>query len=154
LPDLQNLHSRHSGVLQLSVDCHAEVGAENILESDDVVAHIDGGHTLADGLDNTGTLVTEDNWESTLGILAGESVGICGMSIIVTLIGSEFVSAFVLFSVQKAGLMAGLTGMANASVVDFNAHLTSLGGSDLDVLNGQRRAGLPGNSSLSIVQHS
>jgi hypothetical protein len=38
-------------------------------------------------------------------------------------------------SVQKAGLMAGLTGMANASVVDFNAHLTSLGGSDLELNN-------------------
>ena len=56
-------------------------------------------------------------------------------------------------SVQKAGQKAGLTGMADTSVVDFNAHLTSLGGSDLDVLDGQRRTSLPGNSSLSIVQH-
>lgn len=135
------------------MDCHAEIGAENVLESDDVVAHVDGGHALADGLDNTGTLVTENNGESTLGILAGESVGICGMSIIVILIGSG-VSGFILFSVQKAGLMAGLTGMTDTSVVDFNAHLTSLWGSDLDVLDGERRAGLPGNSSLSIVQYS
>jgi hypothetical protein len=116
------------------VDCHAEIGAENILESDDVVAHVDGGHAFADGLDNTGTLVTEDNGESTLGILAGESVGICGMSIIVML-NRVFDSALFLFSVQKAGQKAGLTGMADTSVVDFNAHLTSLGGSDLDVLN-------------------
>lgn len=49
--------------------------------------------------------------------------------------------------------MAGLTGMADTGVVDFNAHLTSLGGSNLDVLNRQRRAGLPGDGSLSIVQH-
>lgn len=76
MPDLQNLHSRHSGVLQLSVDCRAEIGAGNVLESDDVVADLNGGHALADGLDNTGTLVTEDNGESTLGILAGKSVGI------------------------------------------------------------------------------
>jgi hypothetical protein len=52
-----------------------------------------------------------------------------------------------------AGLMAGLTGMADTSVVDFNAHLTSFGGSDLDVLNGQRRAGFPGDGSLLIVQY-
>lgn len=58
-----------------------------------------------------------------------------------------------MFFVQKAGLMAGLTGMADTGVVNFNAHLTSLGGSNLDVLNGQRRAGLPGDGSLSIVQH-
>lgn len=58
------------------VDCDAEIGAENVLESDDVVADLNGGHALADGLDNTGTLVTEDNGESTLGILAGKSVGI------------------------------------------------------------------------------
>lgn len=49
--------------------------------------------------------------------------------------------------------MAGLTGMADTGVVDFNAHLTSLGGSNLDVLNGQRRTGFPGDGSLSIVQH-
>jgi hypothetical protein len=58
------------------VGCRAEIGAGNVLKSDDVVADLDGGHALADGLDNTGTLVTEDNGESTLWILAGESVGI------------------------------------------------------------------------------
>lgn len=52
------------------------MGAEDILESDNVVADLDGGHALADGLDDTGTLVTEDNGESTLRILAGECVGI------------------------------------------------------------------------------
>ena len=63
-------------MLRLSVDCDAEIGAENVLESDDVVADLNGSHTLADGLDNTGTLVTENDGESTLGILAGKSVGI------------------------------------------------------------------------------
>ena len=48
----------------------------NILESDDVVAGLDRSHTFADGLDDTGTLVTQDDGESTLGILAGERVGI------------------------------------------------------------------------------
>jgi hypothetical protein len=48
----------------------------NILQSDDVVAGLDRSHTLADGLDDTGTLVSQDDGESTLGILAGERVGI------------------------------------------------------------------------------
>lgn len=33
--------------------------------------------TLANGLDNTSTLMPEDNGESTLGVLAGQCVGIC-----------------------------------------------------------------------------
>ena len=49
----------------------------------------------------------------------------------------------------RAGLMAGLTGMADTSVVDFNAHLTSLWGGNLNVLKGQRRTGFPGDRSLS-----
>jgi hypothetical protein len=50
-----------------------------------------------------------------------------------------------------AGLAGSeLTGMADTSVVNFNAHFTSLGGSDLDVLNGQRLASFPGNRSLSF----
>lgn len=48
----------------------------NILESNNVVTGLDGGHTLADRLDNTGTLVAQDDRESTLRVLTGESVGI------------------------------------------------------------------------------
>lgn len=51
-------------------------GELNILESDDIVAGFDGGHTLADGLDDTGTLVSKDDGESTLRVLARQSVGI------------------------------------------------------------------------------
>jgi hypothetical protein len=49
---------------------------EDVLESDNVVTRLDVGDALADRLDNTGTLVSKDNGESTLGVLAGESVGI------------------------------------------------------------------------------
>jgi hypothetical protein len=41
-----------------------------------VVTGLDVGDALANGLDDTGTLVSKDNGESTLGILAGECVGI------------------------------------------------------------------------------
>ena len=33
--------------------------------------------TLTNGLDDTSTLVSEDDGESTLGVLAGQCVGIC-----------------------------------------------------------------------------
>lgn len=48
----------------------------NILEGDHIVTGLDGSHTLADRLDNTGTLVAQDDGESTLGVLAGQSVGV------------------------------------------------------------------------------
>jgi hypothetical protein len=86
------------------------------VESDDVVTGLDVGDALANGLDDTGTLVSKDNGESTLGILAGECVGIC---------------------------------VANTSVVDLNSDLVGLGRSNLDVLNGERLAGLPGDGGLT-----
>lgn len=33
------------------------------LESYDMVSRFDGRHTLANGFDNTGTLMTQDDWE-------------------------------------------------------------------------------------------
>ena len=52
-----------------------ELGA--LLEADNRVAGLHVGDALADRLDDAGTLVSEDNGESALGILAGESVRIC-----------------------------------------------------------------------------
>jgi hypothetical protein len=48
----------------------------HVLESDDIVANLYVCDALADGLDDTGTLVTEDNGERALGVLSGECVGI------------------------------------------------------------------------------
>ena len=79
LPDLQNLHSLHSGVL-----CHSTISSvreENSglgwkvgldldsLKSDNVVSWLDGGHTLADGFDDTSSLVSKHNGESSLRVL-------------------------------------------------------------------------------------
>jgi hypothetical protein len=86
------------------------------VESNDVVTRLDVGDALANGLDNTGTLVSEDNRESTFGILARECVGIC---------------------------------VANTSVVDLNSDLVGLRRSNLDILNGERLASLPGDGGLT-----
>ena len=48
----------------------------SLLESDDVVARLHVGDALTNRLDNAGTLVTEDNGEGALGVLAGKGVGI------------------------------------------------------------------------------
>ena len=47
------------------------------VESDDVVAGLHVGDALADGLDDTGTLVSEDDGEGALRVLAREGVGVC-----------------------------------------------------------------------------
>jgi hypothetical protein len=51
-------------------------GKGNALESNDMVARLDVGHTLADRLDDAGTFVAEDHGERTLRVLAGEGVSI------------------------------------------------------------------------------
>lgn len=48
----------------------------SLLESDDVVADLDVGDALTNGLNDTSTLVSEDDGKSTLGVLARQSVGI------------------------------------------------------------------------------
>ena len=51
-------------------------GLDDVLEGDHIVAGLYRGDALANGLDNSSTLVSQDDGESTLGILAGERVGI------------------------------------------------------------------------------
>lgn len=41
-----------------------------------MVARLDGGNALADGLDDSSAFVTEDNGEGTLGVFSTECVGI------------------------------------------------------------------------------
>lgn len=50
-----------------------------LLKADNRVAGLDVGDALADRLDDTSTLVSEDNGESALGILSRESVRICNI---------------------------------------------------------------------------
>jgi hypothetical protein len=78
LPDLQNLHSLHSGVLD-NVSLVLQGRGGGILESDDIVANLHVGNALTDRLNDTGALVTEDNGECALGVLSGQCVGICGV---------------------------------------------------------------------------
>src|SRR5690606_21487776 len=47
-----------------------------LLEGDDVVARLHVGDAFADGLDDTSALVSQNNGESTLGILPGQCVRI------------------------------------------------------------------------------
>ena len=42
-----------------------------------MVAGVDVGHAFANRLDDAGTLVAENDGEGTLGVLAGQRVGIC-----------------------------------------------------------------------------
>lgn len=105
MPLTQNLHSRHSGVLSPMVSQNdrdllvqslrppgsarsgthrrrAGRGVQNLLESYDIVAGLDGGDALANRLDDTGALVAQDNGERSLGVLARQRVGICAAPMI------------------------------------------------------------------------
>jgi hypothetical protein len=82
LPDLQNLHSLHSGVLRGLLVVEVVEAVErwvDVLKCNDVVARLYIRDALADGLDDTGTLVPENDGERALGILSGECVGIWWM---------------------------------------------------------------------------
>lgn len=64
------------GAAMVSAKLHTIDQRPNILKSDDVVARLDRSHALTDRLDDTSALVSQDDGESTLGVLAGEGVGI------------------------------------------------------------------------------
>ncbi|KAL2288320.1 hypothetical protein FJTKL_04365 [Diaporthe vaccinii] len=64
-------------------DCDAMVKRQHkrhggcLLKRDDVVPRLHVGDALTYRLDNTSTLMTQDDGEGSLGVLAGQSVGIC-----------------------------------------------------------------------------
>lgn len=102
-----------------------------------MVAGLDGGDPRTDRLDDTGSLVSEDDGESTLGVLARESVGI------------YTASACCLLLTRRR---RNRTCMANTSIVDLNADLVGLGRGDLDILDGKRLSGFPCDGSLARSQ--
>jgi len=63
-------------VIDSQSDLTTQEAREGSLESYDVVAWLDGGDTLADGLDDAGALMAEDDWERTLRILSRQGVRI------------------------------------------------------------------------------
>ena len=48
------------------------------------------GNTLANGLHNTGTLVSENDGESTLRVLAGQGIGICAWTLANAVLATYF----------------------------------------------------------------
>jgi len=102
-----------------------------------MVAWLNVGHALAYRLDDTGTLVSKDDGESPLGILARQCVCICGPDVIQYLPSPEDSAAW------------SHTCVANTRVVDLNAHLVCLGRRDLYILDAELLAGLPSHGSLA-----
>lgn len=86
------------------------------VQGNDVIANLDIGHTLADALDDTSTLVSENDGESTLRISTRQGVGVS---------------------------------VADTGEGELDADLMGTGRQNLDILNRQRLAGLPGNGSLT-----
>lgn len=149
LPDLQNLHSPHSGVLWKRCvslwcllwgdNCKEDAG---ILERDDMVAGLDVCYSFADGFDNTGAFVSEDDGESSLGIFAGKCVGIYGLSILIPSYPSYLIVQRCCWTNESH------TCMADTSVVDLYADLMRLWWCDFDIFDAEVLAGFPGNGGL------
>ena len=72
-PERQNLHSRHSGVLREGI-CQLvdpdQGFARLILECYDMVARFDRGDAFANGFNDTGALMAEDDGKGALGVFA------------------------------------------------------------------------------------
>lgn len=60
---------------------HGTARSESSLEGNDMVTRLDAGDALAHGLDDAGALMSEDDGECALGVLAGERVPICGVDV-------------------------------------------------------------------------
>ena len=52
----------------------------DVLESNNVVAWLNGSNTLTDGLDDASTFVSQDDGEGAFGVFAGECVSICALA--------------------------------------------------------------------------
>lgn len=110
---------------------------KSVLKCYNVVSGLDGGDPRADGLDDTGSFVSEDDGESALGVLAREGVGIYPISVCCSL---------------PPRPSCNRTCVANSSVVDLNADLVGLGCGNLNVLDRKRFPGFPCHGSLSRRQ--
>lgn len=94
---------RHDTLSLCGTDLSAEVGLARLaklaflafwgVERDDVVTGLYVGNALTDRLDVTGTLVSKDNGEGTLGVLARERVGISVADTSVVDLDADFVCA-------------------------------------------------------------
>lgn len=63
----------------------------DVLKCNDIVAGLDVGHSGSDAFDYTGTFVSQNDWESTLGIFPAECVGIRMAETIVVYADANFV---------------------------------------------------------------
>jgi hypothetical protein len=137
----------------LEVVSHRNGGFENlnVLERNNVVAGLYICDTLTDGLDDTGTLVTKDNGEGTLGVLSGKCVCICRTLVCRSMLGLSS-AAYLLGCRLATRRAARRTGMADTGVVDLNADLVGLRWSNLDILNGEVLASFPGDCCLYLCQ--
>lgn len=76
-----------------------------------MVARLHIGDTLTNGLDNTSTLVTQDDRESSLGVLAGQGVGICVADSSVVDLNADLVGSWGQdFDVFDGEVLAGFPG--------------------------------------------
>lgn len=107
---------------------------QDVLEGNDIVARLDGSYTFTDRFDDTGTLVSEDDGESTFWVLAGECVGVLTIEIRLC---------------SSCEWHYRLTCVAYTSVVNLDANFVGLWRADFDVLDNQVFTSFPGDGGLA-----
>lgn len=89
-----------------------------------MVTRLHVGDTLANRLNNTSTLVSQDNGESSLWILAGQSVGICVADTGVVDLNADFVCSWGQdFDVFDRQVLAGFPGDGGLRLVSMKPRL-------------------------------
>lgn len=139
-PDLQNLHSLHSGVLcRLSDNALQSVSRRHILKRDNVISRLDRGDTLANRFYDSSALMAKYDWKCSLGVLSRQSIRICK--------GNQLSQSQ---SVRK-WCQSRRTSMADTGVVDFNSDFVGFWRGNFDILDGEIFARLPSNCRLCEI---
>lgn len=93
-----------------------------LLERNDVVAGLHIGDTLANRLDDTSALMTQDDGEGSLGVLAGQGVGICVADTSVVDLNTDFVGSWGQdFDVFDREVLAGFPGDGGLLIVSMKS---------------------------------
>jgi hypothetical protein len=122
--------------MQTIRQCVADCQWKDILKRDNVISRLDRGDPLANRFYDSSTLMAENDWECSLGVLSRQSIRICR--------GNQLSQSQ---SVRK-WCKSRRTGMADTGVVDFNSDFVGFWRGNFDILDGEIFACLPSNCRL------
>ena len=125
--------------MQIIRQMHCRLSVEDILKRDNIISRLDRGDTLANRFYDSSTLMAENDWECSLGVLSRQSIRICKGN---QLTQSQF---------ERKRCKSRRTSMADTGVVNFNSDFVGFWRGNFDILDGEIFARLPSNSRLNEI---